>query len=199
LTPRSDLETFVQKLPDHTYVLIDEAYHHYAGISQTYVSFIDPPVSNPRVIVSRTFSKVYGLAGVRVGYAVSAESTIRRLAPQQLWGSVNIVAARAAGAALENRDHLRLSVKRNADDRQEFFKQAQLRMLKPLDSHTNFYMMDTARPARQVIEHFKKHNIQIGREFPPLTSYVRVSLGLPSEMKEFWRVWDLMPRVEMKM
>ena len=72
-------------------------------------------------------------------------------------------------------------------------------MLKPLDSHTNFYMMDSGRPARQVIDHFEKHNIRIGREFPPLTNYVRISLGLPSEIEEFWRVWDLMPHVEMKM
>jgi histidinol-phosphate aminotransferase len=199
LTQRKELETFIGKLPDHTYVLIDEAYHHFAGVSQSYASFIEKPVDNPRLIVSRTFSKVYGLAGVRVGYAVTTQATRERLAPQHLWGSLNIVAARAASAALEDRDHLRLAIKRNADDRQEFFNQAQLRMLKPLDSHTNFYMMDSGRPARQVIDHFEKHNIRIGREFPPLTNYVRISLGLPSEIEEFWRVWDLMPHVEMKM
>jgi hypothetical protein len=55
-------------------------------------------------------------------------------------------------------------------------------------------MLDTGRPIRQVIEHFKKNNVLVGRRFPPMETYVRVSLGLPDEMKEFWRVWDLMPK-----
>lgn len=193
LTPRADLEAFIAQLPSQTYVLIDEAYHHYAGISQDYVSFIDRPVSNPRVIVTRTFSKVYGLAGMRVGYAVAAAPTLSRIARHQLWSDVSIVSLRAASAALRDAAFLQLSVQRNANDRQEFFNQAQSRGLKPLDSHTNFYLVPFNRPAKEVIAHFKRHDILIGREFPSMNSYIRVSLGLPSEMREFWRVWDLMP------
>jgi histidinol-phosphate aminotransferase len=125
LTRRADLEAFIVQLPSQTYVLVDEAYHYYAGISQDYVSFIDRPVSNPRVIVTRTFSKVYGLAGMRVGYAVAAAPTISRLARHQLWSDVSIVSLRAASAALGDAAFLRLSVQRNGNDRQEFFTQAQ--------------------------------------------------------------------------
>ena len=199
LTPRADLEAFIAKLPPQTYVLIDEAYHHYAGISQDYVSFIDRPVSNPRVIVTRTFSKVYGLAGMRVGYAVAAPPTISRISHHQLWADVSIVTLRAASAALRDTSFLQLSVQRNANDRQEFFNQAQSRGLKPLDSHTNFYMMPVNRPAKDVIAHFEQHDILIGREFPSMNSYVRVSFGLPSEMREFWRVFDLLPVGKMTM
>ena len=83
---------------------------------------------------------------------------------------------------------------RNRRDREEFMRQATARKLAPIPSYANFFMMDTGRPIRQVIEHFKQNNVLVGRRFPPMETYVRVSLGLPDEMKEFWRVWDLMPK-----
>ena len=72
VTRRQDLEAFLRKLPATMVVLIDEAYHHYVGESSEYASFIDRPVDDRRVIVTRSFSKIYGLAGLRVGYAVAA-------------------------------------------------------------------------------------------------------------------------------
>jgi histidinol-phosphate aminotransferase len=199
LTPRPALEQFIAKLPAHTYVLVDEAYHHYAGTSADYASFIEHPVHNARVIVTRTFSKVYALAGMRIGYAVAAAPTVAKIMRQQLWAGVNIVGARAASAALKDAAFLQLSVERTLNDRQEFFNEAQGRQLKPLDSHTNFFLMDVGRPAKDVIEHFRRHDILIGREFPEMNTYIRVTLGLPEEMREFWRVWDLLPIINMKM
>jgi histidinol-phosphate aminotransferase len=69
LTRRQDLEAFLRELPSTAYVLMDEAYHHYVGGSPEYASFIDRPVDDPRIVVARTFSTIYGLAGVRIGYA----------------------------------------------------------------------------------------------------------------------------------
>ena len=77
--------------------------------------------------------------------------------------------------------------------------QAMARMLKPIDSQTNFVMMNTQRPAEKVIGHFAQHNILIGRKFPPMDTHVRISLGKPNEMHEFWRVWDLLGGGGMKM
>jgi histidinol-phosphate aminotransferase len=199
ITPVTHLERFLAKLAQHTYVLIDEAYHHYAGISREYSSWIERAASDPRLIVTRTFSKVYGLAGMRVGYAVASESTLRRLVPYRLWSGVNLAAAVACNAALKDKSFVQLAVKRNSDNRQEFFNQAQARVLKPLDSHTNFFFMDVGRPAHGVIAHFKKHNILIGPEFPSMSTFIRVTFGLPKEMLAFWRVWDLLPRGKMMM
>jgi histidinol-phosphate/aromatic aminotransferase/cobyric acid decarboxylase-like protein len=67
-------------------------------------------------------------------------------------------------------------------------------MLRVIDSHTNFVMLDTDRPAPRVIEHFRTNRIAIAGFFPYFAKYIRVSLGTPAEMTEFWRVWDLMPR-----
>jgi histidinol-phosphate aminotransferase len=193
LTPRKELEEFIRKLPPSTTVLIDEAYHHFVGTTPDYTSFIEKPMNDDRVIVARTFSKVFGLAGIRVGYAVGAPEKIQSLSARRLPEGLNAVGARAALVAYDDIEYVQMSEKRNAEDRQEFFNQAKSRKVEGIPSYTNFAMFKTGRPAVEVIEHFKKNNIQIARLFPSMNSYVRVSFGTPPEMKEFWRVWDLIP------
>jgi len=201
LTHRRDLEIFIRRLPARISVLIDEAYHHYVGESSDYASFIDRPIDDDRVIVARTFSKIYGLAGLRIGYAIAAPQTSRLLAAHQLPDdlNLNVVAATAAVAALGDVDHVRVSANRNTDDRQEFFNQANARMLRWIDSRTNFVLLHVARPAVDVIEHFHKHAILVGRLIPAFEKSIRVSLGTPAEMREFWRVWDMMAAHQMSM
>jgi histidinol-phosphate aminotransferase len=181
------------------YVLIDEAYHHYVNASARYVSFLDQPARNDRVIVIRTFSKVYAMAGLRLGYGVTDHILAAKMRSLLTDVDLNCVAVAAGKAALADSENVRNFVKRNMDDRQEFFNQAMARMLKPIDSHANFVMMDAHQPADDIIDHFRKNKIRIGRHFPPLTHHVRVSLGTPAAMREFWRVWDLMPHSKMSM
>jgi histidinol-phosphate aminotransferase len=193
LTPRKDLEAFIRKLPATATVLIDEAYHHFVGVTPEYVSFIDNPINDDRVIVARTFSKVFGLAGIRVGYAVGAPDKIKALAVRRLPEGLNAVGARSALVAYDDLDHVQMSEKRNAQDRQEFFNQAKSRKVQGITSYTNFAMLQTGRSALDVIAHFKKKNVEIARLFPSMNTFVRVSFGTPPQMKEFWRVWDLLP------
>jgi histidinol-phosphate aminotransferase len=193
LTPRKDLENFIGKLPASTFVVIDEAYHQYAGQSGMYASFIDHPLDNERVIVTRTFSSVYGLAGLRLGYAVAAPNAIQKMREFASENNVNTVVAQAALAALDDSEGVNDFVRRNMDDRQEFFNQAMARALKPIDSHANFVMMNTFHPAQDVIEHFRRNNILIGRSFPALSTYIRISLGRPDDMRRFWAAWDMLP------
>ena len=96
LTARKDIEALLRGLPAGAYVIIDEAYYHYVTPSAAYSSFIDHPVSDPRVIVTRTFSKIYGLAGMRIGYSVATAETAKRIAAYRLLDGVNVGAARAA-------------------------------------------------------------------------------------------------------
>lgn len=193
LTPRKDLDNFISRLPASTIVVIDEAYHHYAGQSGMYASFIDRPLDDERVIVARTFSKVYGLAGLRLGYAVASPKLVQHMRKFATEDNINAVATQAAAAALDDTDGVNDFVQRNMDDRQEFFNQAMARMLKPIDAHANFVMMNTFHPAEEVIQHFRKNNILIGRRFPPMDTYIRISLGRPEEMRAFWRTWDMLP------
>jgi histidinol-phosphate aminotransferase len=192
LTPRQDIDRFIKSLPPHTYVLIDEAYHHYVSRSADYASFIDRRLDDERVIVVRTFSKMYGLAGLRVGYAVTAPETAYRLNSSRLSEPVNVVAAKAAVAALEDVDHVRECVQKNADDRHEFLDQANARRVRAIDSHANFVMLNTGSSVLNVIEHFRENSVALPQPFPLFDNCIRVSLGTKGEMCEFWRVWDLM-------
>ena len=143
--------------------------------------------------MTRTFSKVYGLAGLRLGYAVASPQVISRMQQFATESNINAIVTHAAAAALDDVNGTDDFIQRNTNDRQEFFNQAMARAVKPIDSHANFVMMNTFHPAEEVIEHFRKNNILIGRPFPPLDTHIRVSLGRPEEMRIFWRAWDSLP------
>jgi histidinol-phosphate aminotransferase len=198
LTERKDLEEFLVKVSPKFQVVIDEAYHHYAGGSGAYVSFIDRPSNNPRVIVTRTFSAAYGLAGARVGYAI-ALSDAEKMVREGLPFALNRAGMFAASAALEDRDHVESCTNRNFNDRQEFMNQVNARMLRALDSHTNFVCLNVMRPASEISEHYTRNNFVLAPLIPSMPNYLRISLGTPEEMHEFWRVWDLLGSHPMSM
>jgi len=198
LTPRKDLDAFISKLPSQTYVLIDEAYHHYATDSRDYVSFLDRPSDTDRVIVLRTFSKIYALAGMRLGYGIGPRGAIESMRQAVGLENGNIAVLRGAVAALEDDGTMQLSVRRNAADRAEFMKQAHLRKLSPIPSYANFAMMDIGRPVPEVIEQFKKKGVHVGRPFPPLDTHLRVTFGRPEDMKAFWAAWDQLPALAIR-
>ncbi len=193
LTPRSDIEQFLRKLPANVVVVLDEAYHHFAAGQSGYASFLDQPVDDPRLIVARTFSKVYGMAGLRLGYGITSKKVADAMRRWLLQDNVNMISARCGVAALDDPEAVPNGVRRITADREEFLRQAQARGLKTIPSCTNFVMMDSRRPAEQVIKHFRENGILIGRNFH-MNSYVRISLGLPAEMALFWKVWDAQPQ-----
>jgi histidinol-phosphate aminotransferase len=193
LTPRRDIEAFLRKLPAETYVLIDEAYHHFATDSPDYVSFIDKPLDDPRVIVARTFSKIYGMAGLRLGYSVATEKTTKLLQSWQLEDNGNMIALHVGLAALADDTAMRAAVARNAADRKEFMRQAAVRKLHTIPSYANFAMVETGRPVRQLIKHFHDDNIAVGRPFPRMENFLRVSFSRPDDMAAFWQTWDKLP------
>ena len=195
LTSRSDLETFLKKLPPGVVVLMDEAYHHFVD-SPEYTSFLDRPVGDERMLVARTFSKVYGLAGARLGYSVAALKVTEAMRPHRLFDSGNQMVLHGAMAALDDSAAMHAAAQRNARDRAEFLEQAGKRKITLIPSQANFVMMHTGRPVREVIAHFRQQNILVGRPFPPMETYLRVSLGRPAEMQAFWRAWDQMPRIQ---
>ena len=193
LTPRKNLESLISKLPSKAMILIDEAYHHYVSATAAYRSFLDVPLDDPRIIVARTFSKIYGLAGLRIGYSVSSKEVATRLSALRLQNGVTILSVKAAIAALEDTAYVRMAAKRNSDDRQEFMNQINSRMLRAVDSHANFVLLNPLRPVSEVLAHLEKNNVLVAPPIPAMDKYIRVSLGTPAEMREFWRVWDLMP------
>jgi histidinol-phosphate aminotransferase len=193
VTRRAEIDAFLERRPAHSIVVIDEAYHEYVLPSPEAVSFIERAAPDDRVIVVRTFSKIHGLAGLRVGYAVTSRRLAEVMTGRGLPLSVSGISATAAIAALDDHEHVRASQRRNVDDRQEFYNQANARMLRVLDSQTNFVMLDTARPAVNVVSHFRAHGLMLPAPPARYDRYVRVSMGTSAQMSEFWKVWDLMP------
>ena len=190
ITPRKKIEQFVRSLPETTYVLIDEAYHHFALKSPDYVSFIDQPMDDPRIIVARTFSKIYGLAGMRLGYSVATPDTAKKIRPFSSFDNVNMVVAKCGVVALNDAAGLAAAIRRTENDRAEFERQANKRKIAMIPSQGNFVMVETGKPIRQVIDYFAAKNVKIGRPFPPLETHARITLGTPSEMQIFWKTWD---------
>lgn len=190
LTLRSDLDAFIAKLPVQARVLVDEAYHHFAMGSGDYKSMLEPVIENDKVIVCRTFSKIYGLAGMRLGYAVASVAAVDQMRRFVTPENVNVAVLRGGVVGVEDDSSLASSARRNAVDRAEFMRQAQARRLSPIPSYANFAMMDVGRPVEGVIADFKQRGIFVGRRFEPLNSHLRISFGLPEEMKKFWRAWD---------
>jgi histidinol-phosphate aminotransferase len=190
LTPRAEIEDFLKRIPPNTYVLIDEAYHHFAVGAPGYESFIDFPVADERVFVARTFSKVYGMAGLRVGYAVGAPDTIKRLRNEELYDSVNCVAAHCAALSLAATAEMQAAVDRITRDRTAFFAECRRRRIQAIPSYANFAMIDCGRLAREVRASMRAQGIRIGRPFPPMDQWCRISFGTPDEMARFWKTWD---------
>src|SRR3989449_10455662 len=173
--------------------------HHFVSATSSYRSFLDYPLDDPRVIVARTFSKIYGLAGLRIGYCVSSREVASRLSALRLPNGVTIVSVKAAIAALEDTTYVRMAAKRNADDRQAFMNQGNARLLRAIDSHANFVLLNPLRPVSEVLSHLEKNDVLVAPPIPDMDKYIRVSLGTPAEMREFWRVWDLLPAGKMAM
>ena len=190
LTPKADIESFLAKVPGGVSVLIDEAYHDFVPETSAYISWVGHAVADQRLIVTRTLSKVYGLAGLRIGYAVASSPLSNRLAQRKLAFGVNLFGARAAKAALDDQAYVKKIVAQVENDRQEFYNQANARMVRSLDSVTNFVMLKSSRPGTEVSEQLKERGILVASGYPGFEYYIRVSLGSFQDMTEFWRAWD---------
>ena len=173
----------VQRANPECIVMVDEAYHEYVD-DPGYASMLPEALANPNVIVVRTFSKVYGLAGLRIGFAIGHPDTLRQMARHRLPNSINVLAAAAAMATLPDAAHLETERRLNREAR-EFTRQALAAMgFAAPASHTNFLMVPIGRDSRLFREACAKHGILVGRPFPPLTTHARISIGTMDEMKK---------------
>jgi histidinol-phosphate aminotransferase len=177
----------LRETPDCT-ILVDEAYHEYVD-DPAYRTMLPLALENPRVVVARTFSKVHGMAGLRVGYAVGHADTIKAIARHVLDIGVNVVGATAAMASLGERGHVEREQARNREAREHtmrFFRDAGFA---PAPSQANFVMVDIRRDAKAFREACRARGVAIGRLFPPLLTHARVSIGTMDEMREATRVF----------
>ena len=184
ITPKNELRDFIAKTPRQTMILVDEAYFHYAD-SPDYESVIPLIKDHPNLIVARTFSKIYGMAGLRCGYCVAQKETIERIRPHQMWDSVNIMALTAAIASLNDQDQVANGKRLNSEAKTFVTGELDKMGYKQIPSQANFIMFDVKRPVVPLIKALKDRNVQVGRLFPALPNYMRVTIGKKSEMETF--------------
>src|SRR6266566_1185716 len=184
ITPKNELREFIAKAPRQTMILVDEAYFHYAD-SPDYESVIPLIKDHPNLIVARTFSKIYGMAGLRCGYAVAQPETITQLSSHQSWDSVNIMAVAAAGASLNDPDQVTNGRRLNQETRSLVTTQLDAMDFKYIPSQANFVMIDVKRPVLPLIKALKERNVEVGRLFPALPNHMRLTIGKKSEMEAF--------------
>jgi histidinol-phosphate aminotransferase len=184
ITAKDELRDFIATTPPQTMILVDEAYFHYAD-SPDYDSVIALVKDHPNLIVSRTFSKIYGMAGLRCGYCVAQKETIDRLRRNQMWDSVNCMALAAATASLDDLDHVPNGQRLNREAKTFVTSELDQMGYEQIPSQANFIMFDCKRPVVPLIQAMKQRKVHVGRLFPALPNHMRLTIGKKTEMESF--------------
>jgi len=184
ITPKDELRDFIAKTPRETMILVDEAYFHYAD-SPDYESVIPLVKEHPNLVVSRTFSKIYGMAGLRCGYCIAQKEAIDRMRSNQMWDSVNIMALAAASASLDDTEQVPNGQRLNSETKTFVISELQRMGHKTIPSQANFIMFDCKKPVVPLIKTLKERSVHVGRLFPALPNHMRLTIGKKSEMEIF--------------
>jgi histidinol-phosphate aminotransferase len=172
------------KVPATATVLVDEAYHHFVE-DPRYRSACELIDKHPNVVVARTFSKVFGMAGLRLGYAVGPEAKIAEMAKFATYSNANAAVLSAALASLADPDLVPRQKKALNDTRRWLVEEMTKQGRRTIPSETNFVMIDVGGDVLPVIQAFGKKKILVGRKFPSLPNWLRITIGRPEEMQAF--------------
>ncbi len=184
ITPKSKMRAFLEAPPKDATVLVDEAYHHYAE-SPDYESVVPLVAAHPNLVVARTFSKIYGMAGLRLGYAIAQPPVIRKLAEHAAWDSANIIALAAGRASLADAAYVAEGRRRNASTKAQLVADLGRLGYQVVPSQTNFILIEVRKEVKRAIEALNERGVQVGRLFPALPRHLRVTIGTPPQMKRF--------------
>jgi histidinol-phosphate aminotransferase len=181
LTENKKLRSFVSNASRRSMVLVDEAYHDFVT-DPSYSSCIDMVKAGENVIISRTASKIHGLAGLRTAFVIARPDIIARLQPLST-SAPGVFGALGAAASVQDTAFQAMCKQRNVEGR-EIMKAALTKMgRKMTDSQTNFVFFHAGMPVEQVQKGMLAKGFMIGRAFPPYTDWVRISIGTPDEMR----------------
>ncbi len=186
MTPKEDIVWLVNNKPAGSIVIVDEAYHHFS----THESVIDLVAQDKDIIVLRTFSKIYGMAGIRAGFAFGRPDLLAKFenvttSDRQI-GSISLVSAAAAHASLIDKDLVPLRRKINRDNLDNTLAFLEKNNFKYVPgSQSNMFMVNVNRPGKEVQAAMLGEKVAIGRVWPIMPTYVRVTVGTHDEMQAF--------------
>jgi histidinol-phosphate aminotransferase len=179
-----ELSAFLARVPPSVPILLDEAYHHFVE-NPAYRSGFDFLAAHPNLIVVRTFSKIYGLAGMRLGYAVATKELIGAMRSHASFSNTNAAVLAAGLASLAEADLVPRMRKRMNDTRRWLTDQLAADGRRFIPSEANFLMIETPGDVAPLIAAFEAKKILVGRRFPSMSMWLRVSVGTPEEMRAF--------------
>lgn len=188
IVPYEKLEAFVDAVPKHVTVLIDEAYIHFVRDPE-YRDAINLALTRENVVVTRTFSKIFGLAGMRIGYLVANKPLLDRI---QLYtgfgGGLTVLSTYAATAALDDHAFVERTKRVTAEGKDFLYAEFDKMGLKYTKSHANFMIVDVGKDSRRVSTELRKRGVLIRSGWsygPALKNHIRVSVGTPQELEVF--------------
>jgi histidinol-phosphate aminotransferase len=183
IVTKGEIKQLLDGLPADIPVLIDEAYFHFVEDSN-YATAVPYVLEGRPVVVTRTFSKIAALAGMRLGYAITQPEIIRQMQPY-ISDSISAVVKWGGVAALKDTQSQAQVKKITLDLRKKTTSELESLGYAVIPSEANFFMVGLKRQVKPVIEAFQKRGVLVGRPFPPMTQHLRVSVGTEDEMRRF--------------
>lgn len=177
------LRDFCTSVANRSVVFSDEAYYDYIT-EPDYPSMVGLVRENYNVIVSKTFSKVFGLAGMRIGYLIARPDIATRL-KGSLMANTNTLAILAARQALKDTDFYKYSLTQNTACKEMIYNTLDEMSIPYIPSHTNFVFFKSGVPVDTLIQKMRAEGVQIGRPFPPMLDWARISTGTVEEVQAF--------------
>jgi histidinol-phosphate aminotransferase len=181
LTSHSDIEFLLANKPKDSILLVDEAYIHFSDAS----SALDLVKADKDLIVLRTFSKIYGMAGLRCGFGIARPDLLEKMTAFSGWSAMPITAVAAATASLEDPRLVPERKQINATIREATFQWLSKNGYSFVPSQSNCFMLDAKRPAKEVIAQMAAQKVFIGRPWPVWPTHVRITVGTQPEMERF--------------
>jgi histidinol-phosphate aminotransferase len=179
-----ELLAFLEKVPATATVVVDEAYHHFVE-APAYRSAVERVDRFPNLVVARTFSKIYGMAGMRLGYAVTSAANADRLRAHASWSNANAAVLAAAQASLADEALVARQRERLNGTRRWLLAELSRDGRRTIPSETNFVMIDAGGDVKPLIEALAARGIRVGRRFAALSTWLRVTIGTPGETGAF--------------
>ncbi len=178
------LSAFLERVPPSCVVLVDEAYHHFVD-DPSYRSALDLARGRENVVVARTFSKIYGMAGMRLGYAVGSPAKIAAMERRASWDNTSQAALAMGLASLADSEVVPRQRQLLNDTRRWLYAELAKEGRRAIPSQANFVMIDVGQDVVPVGRAFLERGILVGRRFPSMPNWLRVSIGTPEQMALF--------------